>query len=524
MSPTQPSKGAKALDIAHLLDPRPWWKNGRLWSLNLWLLLLLMTSYANGYDGSMMNNLQVLDQWRDTMGDPSSEKLGILTAIRNIGLLAATPITPYVMDGFGRRVAIAFGAFLMIIGTAVQTASSNSSMFMGARFLFGFGLAFATSASPLLISELAYPSQRGPIVSAYNSLWYSGAIVAAWTTFGTFRIPNQWAWRIPSILQGAPSLLHVTLIWFCPESPRWLISKGKDAAALKILAYYHGGGDEQNPLVRYESSEIKKAIELDRKVAETVGWRTLIATPGNRRRLRMIIALAFFSQWSGNGLVTYYLNLVFDTIGITSNATQTLINGVLQIFNLAVCLVSSALVDKVGRRILFLTSSGGMLVFFSLLTVCSARYAITGSSAAGDAVIAFIFLFFGTFCLAFTPLTVPYTIEILPYSLRAKGFTVFSFSLALALIFNQFVNPIALAALGWKYYIVYDCFLVFELGFMYLFCIETKNRTLEQTSALFDGEQAVQDLATSAITAITLPNGSGEVFEEVEKDEKAVEA
>ncbi|KZO93447.1 general substrate transporter [Calocera viscosa TUFC12733] len=522
MSPNESVKTVRELDIADLLDKRPWWRNSRLCLLNTWLLLLLMTSYANGYDGSMMNNLQVLDQWRTTMGDPSSAKLGLLTAIRNIGMLCATPITPYIIDGFGRRIAIAVGAFLMISGTAVQTASSNSSMFIGARFLFGFGLAFATSASPLLIAELAYPSQRAPIVSAYNSLWYSGAIVAAWTTFGTFRIPNQWAWRIPSILQGAPSLLHVTLIWLCPESPRWLISKGKEAAALKILAYYHGNGDDENALVRYEYNEIRKAIELDRKAAETTGWSTLIATPGNRRRLRMIIALAFFSQWSGNGLVTYYLNLVFDTIGITSTTTQTLINGALQIFNLAVCLVASALVDKAGRRVLFLTSSGGMLIFFSLLTVCSARYAITGNSAAGDAVIAFIFLFFGTFCLAFTPLTVPYTIEILPYSLRAKGFTVFSFSLALALIFNQFVNPIALAALGWKYYIVYDCFLVFEFGFMYFFCIETKNRTLEQTAALFDGEKAVQDLTAAAITAITLPHSSGERVDEVEKEDKAI--
>ncbi|KZT53647.1 general substrate transporter [Calocera cornea HHB12733] len=522
MSPGHSAKGAKELGIAHLLEQGPWWKNKRLWFLNLWLALLLMTSYANGYDGSMMNNLQVLAQWKATMGYPSSEKLGLLTAIRNIGLLAATPITPYVIDGFGRRIAIVIGAFLMISGTAVQTASSNSSMFMGARFLFGFGLAFATSASPLLISELSYPSQRAPIVSTYNSLWYSGAIVAAWTTFGTFRIPNQWAWRIPSILQGAPSLLHVTLVMFCPESPRWLISKGKEAAGLKILAYYHGGGDDQNVLVQYEYNEIRKAIELDRKVAETTGWKTLIATPGNRRRLRMIIALAFFSQWSGNGLVTYYLNLVFDTIGITSTTTQTLINGVLQVFNLGVCLVASAFVDKAGRRVLFLTSSGGMLLFFTLLTVCSARYAITGSSAAGDAVIAFIFLFFGTFCLAFTPLTVPYTIEILPYSLRAKGFTVFSFSLALALIFNQFVNPIALAALGWKYYIVYDCFLIFEFVFMYFFCIETKNRTLEQTAALFDGEKAVQDLTASAIMAIQLPNASGEGKSDIEKEERAV--
>ena len=79
--------------------------------------------------------------------------------------------------------------------------------------------------------------------------------------------------------------------------------------------------------MQYEFEEIKAAIDLDRQVAASVGWKTLFATVGNRRRMRIIIALAFFSQWSGNGLVSYYLNKVFDTIGITSTTIQLLITG-----------------------------------------------------------------------------------------------------------------------------------------------------------------------------------------------------
>jgi len=216
--------------------------------------------------------------------------------------------------------------------------------------------------------------------------------------------------------------------------------------------------------------------------------------------MRIIIALAFFSQWSGNGLVSYYLNLVFDAIGITDKTTQTLINGILQIFNLCVALIASFLCDRAGRRVLFLTSNVGMLIFFVAQTICFAQNSITGSQAAGNGVIAFIFLFYLAYDIAYTPLIVSYTVEILPYALRAKGFTVFNFMISLALIFNQYANPIALAAIGWKYYIVYDCVLAFEIVFMFFYAVETKNRTLEETAALFDGEDKVEDLAARALT------------------------
>lgn len=149
--------------------------------------------------------------------------------------------------------------------------------------------------------------------------------------------------------------------------------------------------------MRYEYDEIRAAIELDRTVAANVGWKSLVMTPGNRRRMRIIVAIAFFSQWSGNGLVSYYLNKVFDSIGITDPAIQLLINGILQIWNLCVAVIASFLVDRVGRRVLFCGSCIGMLVFFTLQTVCSALFAEHGDQAAAHSVIAFIFLFYAAY-------------------------------------------------------------------------------------------------------------------------------
>ncbi|KAJ7659223.1 general substrate transporter [Mycena polygramma] len=471
----------------HLMDPsRKWYNNRRLIVLNGWIFLLVLTASTYGYDGSMVNGLQSLPQWEECFHHPTKGNLGLLSAIQNIGAVAGYPFAPYLSDGIGRKPTIFLGAFIMVVGTAIQTASQSVAMFIGARFLVGFGLSFAANAAPMLVAELSYPKYRAFLTSMYNSLWYSGALVAAWTTFGTFKINNTWAWRIPSALQAVPSVLQVLLIWFVPESPRYLVSKGNEAKALHILAYYHADGNTDDPLVQHEFEAIKSAIELD-VAAGNVGWISFFSSSGNRKRVRIIVAVAFFSQWSGNGLVSFYLNKVLTAMGIIDPTTQLLINGILMVWNLAWALFASSMAERLGRRFLFLTSTSLMTLFLSLQTICFARFRITGNQGAAHAALGFIFMFYFAFNLAFSPLIITYTLEILPYNIRAKGFNIFNFTISLALIFNQYVNPIAFDALTWKYYIVYCAWLAFECVFLYFFIIETKAHTLEETAAIFDG-------------------------------------
>ncbi|KAF8185957.1 general substrate transporter [Pholiota molesta] len=493
---------ADVRSYGHLLDPKPWYKNSRYWRSNFQTVFFrLVTSSTNGYDGSMMNGLQSLPQWQSAFNHPTGGALGLLGAIQNIGSLCALPFAPYMADGLGRRSTIICGACLMVIGTVVQTASQNVRMFIGARWLIGFGLNFAATGAPMLISEVAYPSQRGQITSLYNSLWIFGSFIAAWTTFGTFHVQTSWSWRIPSAIQGFPSVIQLALIWFVPESPRWLMYKGRPDEALKILAYYHARGNEKDPLVEYEYEEIKAAIELDRQVAHSVGWLTLFKTPGNLKRVRIIVAIAFFSQWSGNGLASNLLECLSFALSVTDPTIQLLINGVLQIYNFIICVFASLWCDKIGRRnwqAIFSTFIICMLVTWVIETLCFALYSKTGHPAAGHTFIAMIFIF-STFCEYDSGLLVDiYAVEILPYNLRSKGFTLFNFTICLSLIFNQYVNPIALQNIGWKYYTVYIAWLSFELVFICLYLVETKNRTLEETAALFDGDDQVALIANKA--------------------------
>jgi MFS family permease len=155
-------------------------------------------------------------------------------------------------------------------------------------------------AAPVLITELAFPTHRAPVTGLYNSSWYLGSIVAAWVTYGTFRINNTWSWRIPSLLQGVPSALQILLIFLViPESPRWLISNGRDEEALKTICYYHCNGDESDPLLQFEYQEIKQAIVFDQEMNKAATYKSLFMTPGNRRRMLAIIPYSFFTQWSG---------------------------------------------------------------------------------------------------------------------------------------------------------------------------------------------------------------------------------
>jgi MFS family permease len=153
----------------------------------------------------------------------------------------------------------------------------------------------------------------------------------------------------------------------------------------------------------------------------------------------MLIAMvAFFSQCSGNGLVSYYLHTILDSVGITFSRNQTIINGGLSIWSLIVSLVATMFVDKVGRRPLFMTAAVAMLIVFSVWTACSAVYSKTQSTAAGSAVVAMIFLFNGSIGVAYPGLTVAYPVEIIPFNLRAKGIAILYACKALASIFNQY--------------------------------------------------------------------------------------
>lgn len=405
----------------------------------------------------MLNNLRILEYWTKYFNDPKESTLGLLTALYSIGSIASLPVAPFVADHFGRKTAIAAGCVIMIVGAAIQAAAKNLDYFMGGRFLMGFGNSLAQLSSPLLLTELCHPQHRARVTAVYNCLWNVGAIICTWLTFGTKRIESNWCWRIPALTQAFPSVIQLSFIWFIPESPRWLISKERNEEALAILGKYHANGDINNPTVQFEYAEIKETLRLEFQYKKTSSYLDFFKTRGNRYRLMLLASLGLFSQWSGNGLVSYYATDVYKSIGITDGDTQLGLNGGLTILSLIVSVSCALLCDRVGRRPLFIAATASMCLTFIIWTICSSQQEAKQSKAAGQAVIAMIWIFSVAYALAWSGLLVAYTVEILPFKIRAKGLMIMNLFIQVALTINQYVNPYGFEDLHpvWKFYTIY---------------------------------------------------------------------
>ena len=228
---------------------------------------------------------------------------------------------------YGRRWAIFVGSAIMIVGAIIQGFAQHVGMYIAARWLLGFGIPFCIVAGSSLLGELGYPKERPILTSLFNSSYFVGAskcskllpvgycittqtdpsrslVVAAGITYGTTSLQTDWSWRIPSLLQAVPSLLQVGLIFFIPESPRFLISKDRRDEAFAILTKYHAEGDATSALVQAEMAQIETTVKLEMELAKK-SWLDLFASKGMRRRLLVGSLLGLFTQWSGNTLISY---------------------------------------------------------------------------------------------------------------------------------------------------------------------------------------------------------------------------
>lgn len=203
----------------------------------------------------MMNGLQTLPQWRKFFGNPEGALLGLMNAVYPLGKVFGMIVVTYVSDRWGRKIPLFIGLVSCIGFAIMQGLSQNLATFVTARALLGFATSFISQPSPILITEVAYPTHRGKITAMYNTFYvsfsptestderyasltfhralqYFGAIFAAWCTFGTFKIQSTWSWRIPSLLQGAIPAVQLAGLYFVPESPRYVNFEWKTSRAL----------------------------------------------------------------------------------------------------------------------------------------------------------------------------------------------------------------------------------------------------------------------------------------------------
>ncbi|KAM0323614.1 hypothetical protein ACHAPQ_008601 [Fusarium lateritium] len=497
MSAPEPSKDLASQSPPSPVDTTRWWRFPNLRALNLLMVIPLLSIFSQGFDGSMMNGLQSVTHWQTYFNSPTGALLGFFNAAYPLGgILGSFAISP-VADNFGRRAGIAFGAALCCIGATVQGASINIAMFVISRVIIGAGSVVVAGVGAPYITEIAHPNQRSTATALFLTFYSVGSIIAGWCTFGTFRIDSTASWRIPSALQGLPSVIQLLFIWFVPESPRWLISKGRNQDALDMLAKYHGEGDELDPVVQFEYTEILQTLGAETSEHNMFSFlKDLGSTPGNRRRMFIMIWAAICSQMSGNAFVSYYLSPILHSVGLKSDLQQTLINATNQMLSWFTAIYFATLPAKVGRRKLFLWSLAAIWVVDICITVGSAAFAKDNTNkAAAYTVVAFLYLFSPAYNLGFNGNLGLYIPEILPYRMRTKGLSFFYFVQFCFMMLSTFTVPIGLEDINWRFYIIFVVWVMIEFIGVWFVFPETKGPSLEEIACIFDGPDAVAGYA-----------------------------
>ena len=485
-------------------DGKRWWQLSHIRKLSLCIFVVALTACNNGYDGSVLNSLYSMPTFNHAIGNVDGAILGCLTNGYVFGAFCSFFVNSYIVDRFGRKPGIQIGNISMICGVIIQACAGSwrssypsdykgrgvLGMLIGARVVIGLGAGLISIAAPSLISELSFPTHRSTCTAFYNSSWYLGAIVAAWVSYGTRNMSKDWCWRIPTIVQGFFPVLQSCLLLFCvDESPRFLVSKGKLEEARKVLSKCHGGGYKGSEiLVDYEMTEIQLAIQQERQASEESSYKDFIRTAANRKRTWILCCLGTFMQLSGNGLVSYYLSKVLISIGITSTSEQLVVNGGLMIYNWGCCLIQAFLIiPNIKRRHAFNFSLFGMLLCFVIWTILSAinQQRNFKQKDLGQGVLAMIFLYYFCYNVGLNGVPFTYVTEIMPFTLRGKGLNIFTFVQYIWMIYNGFVNSIAMSAIEWKYYIVYCCILAVESAIAYFTFVETSGHTLEEVAEVF---------------------------------------
>lgn len=404
----------------------------------------------------------------------ASSSTGLVFAMYNIGAIAALPIAGPINDIFGRRWGMFTGAAMVILSTCIQAPATSRAMFLGGRFFVGFGQGFLNVAGITYVSEMAHPYWRGPLSAFLETNYFVGSIIASWVTYGTAYMAGDISFRLPVWLQMTSSGYIVASVFLCPESPRWLVAHDKYSEAEAVLAKYHGEGSKSSLFVRLQLAEMRAQISSDGSDKRWWDYRDLFSTPSARRRLICVVAFAWFGQYSGNALVSYYFPVIVDQAGIKDPHTQLLLNALNPVVSWIASILGSLLSDRVGRRPLLLSGFAGCALCLAVVTGLTKEAVQSSNPAAGHAGIFFIYVFSIVFSFCLTPLQPFYISECLTTETRAKGNAFGQIVASIAGVVGQYTTGVAIGDIGYYYYLVFVFWDCFEVFITYLFFPETK--------------------------------------------------
>ncbi|SEN06806.1 MFS transporter, SP family, sugar:H+ symporter [Sphingomonas gellani] len=438
-----------------------------------------------GYDSGVINGTQ--------KGLEAAFDLGRLGIGINVGaILVGSALGAFgagrLADAIGRRSVMMLAAALFLVSAIIAGAATGSTIFILARIIGGLGVGAASVISPVYIAEVAPASIRGRLTSVQQVMIITGLTGAFVANFALARYAGGstapfWldfpAWRWMFWLQAVPAAIYLAALTIIPESPRFLVAKAREQEAHAVLTRLFGKAEADRKVV-----EIRQSLAADHHKPKLSDLRDK-ATGRIRPILWAGVGLAIFQQLVGINVVFYYGATLWEAVGFSEDyALQTnILSGVLSI---GACLLTIAVVDRVGRKPLLLIGSAGMAVtlatvayaFSTAVTDASGAVSLPGNNGIIALVAANLYVVF--FNASWGPVMWVMLGEMFPNQIRGSGLAVSGFAqwIANAAISVSFPALVVSPGLSVTYF-GYAFFAAVSFFFVKALVNETRGRELE---------------------------------------------
>ncbi|RAI00661.1 MFS transporter [Acuticoccus sediminis] len=396
---------------------------------------------------------------------PASE--GLMTAAVPLGAVLGVVLAAVYSDRLGRRRVLMLCALVFVAGSILSGAADGMEMLTLSRLLLGIAIGASSMAAPMFLAELAPPAVRGAVVSAFQLMITVGILISYLVSLGLAPFEQ---WRVMLALGMVPAAVALVGILRSPESPRWLVLRGRDDEARATIAKLE---PTRSPVdIEHLVKEIRANIA---HTPDAARWGAFLAP----RVLPVVVfamVLFFLQQLSGINAVIYYAPKIMSEAGLPGVHAQLFATVGIGTLNVAMTIVAMMVVDRMGRRPLLIGGFVGAAASLAFI-------AYTFATPENDSIIALAGLvaYIAFFAVSLGPLPWLYMSELFPIRLKTRG-------MALAACANWAMNflvvflfPVVLAGAGAAVtFGIFAAFCAFGVVFAYLMAPETKGVSLEE--------------------------------------------
>jgi len=426
-----------------------------------WSMVVALGGFLFGFDTAVISGAEksIQQYWH-----LSVFAHGLTISIALIGTVIGSLLGAKPSDRFGRKNTLYFVALAYLLSSVGTAFADNWYIFLSFRLLGGLGVGISSVTAPIYISEVSPADRRGRLVGLFQFNVVLGILISYLSNY-LISQGGEASWRWMLGVQAFPSMLFLVLIYFIPESPRWLILKrGATTKALEILRVINPLNCEQE-LVSIQNSD------LHNKIAHSDN----LFSGKYKAPVLLAMFFAFFNQVSGINAIIYYAPRIFEMAGLGAHSSLLSTVGI-GVINFIFTLIGINIIDKVGRRVLMLVGSVGLIASLSMVA-----FTFYSGNLSGFAVPVYMMMFIAFFAFSQGAVIWVFISEIFPNQVRAKGQTLGSSTHWVMAALIAFGFPYLAETLGGAVtFFFFATMMVLQFIFVWRFMPETKGRSLEQ--------------------------------------------